>query len=368
MRKTILIVDDSKFNRDIIRKQLEELSGFHLEEKENGQEALEFIEAHEEDIAAVTLDVVMPVMDGVTLLKHLNEKALMKNFPVVVVTSEQPGDIVEACFDYGITDFIRKPIREDIMLKRIRKHMELYLQRNEFREMVERQTKTVRNQYALLQKQAQRYERLTDNVISMLGTVVEFRGLGNSLHIQNVRAYSRILANRLAQDYPEYGIDKEMVERIVSASGLHDIGKAFIPEAILLKPGKLTDDEYELVKSHTLRGCEVLEQLDFDWDPDFFQICYDICRSHHERYDGTGYPDHTKGDGIPIAAQIVAVADTYDVLTTERVYKRAFSPDMAFQVIISGDQGMFPPKIMESFRKARGEMELYLEECKKKEE
>jgi putative two-component system response regulator len=180
-------------------------------------------------------------------------------------------------------------------------------------------------------------------------------------HIQRVKGYTEILANEMMKDYPEYELNTKKIELIVSASALHDIGKISIPDNILMKPGKLTKDEYEYMKSHTLRGCEILNQIKGAWDQEYSKYSYEICRYHHERYDGRGYPDGLKGDDIPISAQLVSIADVYDALVNERVYKDAFSKDQAFQMITQGECGVFSPKLLEAFRKVRREFEELVE-------
>lgn len=191
----------------------------------------------------------------------------------------------------------------------------------------------------------------------MLGTIVEYRNLESGEHIKRVKNYTRILAECAMKEYPEYGLTQEKIEMMVSASSLHDIGKITIPDHILLKPGRLTKEEFELMKSHTLRGCEILDEIKLGWDPEMKQVIYGICRHHHERYDGKGYPDGLAGEDIPIAAQCVSIADVYDALVNERCYKDAFSPDEAYRMITNNECGVFSPKLMEVFYKVRKQFE-----------
>jgi putative two-component system response regulator len=181
-------------------------------------------------------------------------------------------------------------------------------------------------------------------------------------HIQRVKGYTEILANEMMKSYPEYGLTAKKIEVIVSASALHDIGKIAIPDNILMKPGKLTNEEYEFMKSHTLRGCEILNNIKGAWDQEYGKYSYEICRYHHERFDGRGYPDGLEGDQIPISAQLVSIADVYDALVNERVYKDAFPKDKAFQMITQGECGVFSPKLLEAFRKVRKEFESLVPE------
>lgn len=360
MRKKVLIVDDSKFNREMLRDALSD--EYETAEAGNGVEALEYIEAHRAELVAVLLDIVMPEMDGVELLKILNEKEYMDTFPVIIVTAEQPASVVEECFDYGISDFIRKPIKNTLIRKRVDKQVSLYVQKNELQEMVDKQTVTVKSQFSMLQKQAEKLRRANENIINILGTVVEFRSLETGDHVRCVKQFTRILAQHLAKEYPEYGLDEVKIDAITAASALYDIGKIFIPDAILLKPGKLTQMERDLMRSHVLRGSEALQKISGDWNADYAKYAYEICKYHHERFDGNGYPEGLVGDEIPIAAQLVSVADCYDNLISERAYKQAYSLDRSYQMIINGECGVFSPKILQCFRNARRELE---EEVKK---
>lgn len=355
MRNEILIVDDSRLNRKLLKDEF--ITDYQITEAGNGLEALEYIEGHHEDLCAVLLDIVMPEMDGVQLLRKLNQKKYMNTFPVIVVTSEHPIGVVEECFDYGISDFIRKPINPVVIRRRVTKMIDLYIQKNEFKARVEQQTKTVRNQYALLQKQAEKLKKSNDSILNALGSIVEYRNLEDHHHVQRVKDFSRILGERMAKLYPEYGLNQDKIDIIVATSALHDLGKIFIPDSILLKPGKLTNLEFDYVKSHTIRGAEALKNLADLWDEEYEVYAYDICMYHHERWDGSGYPEGLKEDDIPIAAQIVSVADVYDALITEKDYKKAYSFDLAYQMIIRGDCGMFSPKLMEAFRDARRDIE-----------
>lgn len=222
---------------------------------------------------------------------------------------------------------------------------------------MERQTETLRKQYRLLQLQAEKLKQSRSNVIDILGTVVEYRNLESGQHIERVKGYTRILAERLMKDFPEYGLTPERVEVIVSASALHDIGKIAIPDAILMKPGRLTESEFEYMKAHTTKGGEILNSIKNVWDEEYGKVSYEICRHHHERYDGRGYPDGMKGELIPLSAQIVSVADVYDALVNERAYKSAFSKETAFQMIMTGECGVFSPKILDCFWNVRKEFE-----------
>ena len=358
MRDKILIVDDSKFNRQVLINVLE--NEYPIIEAENGKEALDIIEMQRQEIVAVLLDIVMPVMDGVTLLKILNEKEYLDDFPVLVVTSEQSVNLVAECFDYGISDFIRKPVNTDFVKQRVDKLVELYSKKNEFEEKLEKTTKAVKMQYKLLQQQTAQLKKNNGKIIDVLGTVVEYRNMEERNHVKRLKKFTAILAKHMMNDYPEYGLTEEKINAIAAASVLHDIGKVMISDEILLKPAKLTPDEYEYVKSHSLRGYDIVNSISDLLDKDYVQYSREITRSHHEKYDGSGYPDGLKGDEIPISAQIVSIADCYVSLISESVYKSAIPCDEAFNMILNGECGVFSYKLLECFRKARKELEEYV--------
>jgi putative two-component system response regulator len=257
----------------------------------------------------------------------------------------------------GASDFIRKPFDHALVHRRVNNVAQLYSYRNRLEEKVLQQTGTLKRQYDLLQKQAEELRKKNENIIDILGTVVECRDMESGEHIQRVKEYTRILAEEMMKTYPEYGLNKHKIDVIVSASALHDVGKIAIPDNILLKPGKLTKEEFEYMKSHTTRGCEILNNINGAWDQEYGECSYEICRHHHERYNGKGYPDGISGDNIPISAQLVSVADVYDALVNERVYKDAIPPDKAFQMILRGECGVFSPKLLETFRRVRKKFE-----------
>lgn len=360
MRNYVLIVDDSMFNRQVLKNILQE--EYKILEASNGREAMEIIERQRKDIAAVLLDIVMPEVDGVMFLKMINEKEYMNEFPILVVTSEKSMDLVAECFDYGISDFIRKPVNTDFVKQRVDKLVELYLQKNEFKERLDKQTLTLRKQYMLLQQQAAQLKQSNEKIINVLGTVVEYRNMEDSVHVNRVKEFTEILATHMMQDYPEYGLTEEKISVISAASVLHDVGKVMIPDAILLKPGKLTEEEFEYVKSHSIRGYDIISSIADVWEDEYVKYSQEITRWHHEKYDGSGYPDGLKGDDIPISAQLVAIADCFEALISESVYKNAIPFDEAFNMILQGECGVFSYKLFEVFRKAKKE----LEECAEK--
>lgn len=353
--KKVLIVDDMEVNRDMLIDILE--ADYEVLEAENGKQALEMIEEHLNELSVILLDLVMPEMDGWEVLDILKKKGWMKKVPVLIISGEQSLQAEKKCFDFGVSDFIRKPFDDTLVSKRVGNIAELFVYKNSLEEKVEEQTQTLKKQYQVLKFQAAKLQKSNTNVIDILGNVVESRNLESGEHVKRVKRYTEILARELMKEYPEYGLTDKKIDIIVSASALHDIGKIAIPDNILLKPGKLTDDEYEYMKSHTTRGCEILNNIKDVWDREYEEASYEICRHHHERFDGRGYPDKLKGDEIPISAQLVSIADVYDALVNERVYKSAYSKDQAFSMIVNGECGIFSPKLLECFRNCKKQFE-----------
>lgn len=355
MKNGILIVDDAEINRELLREILQD--EYEILEAEDGKTALDIIGKKQGQIQAILLDLVMPEMDGFEVLQRLRENKVIEKVPVLVISGESSTQIEQRCFESGVSDFISRPFNAILVKKRVQNVVNQYVYKNHLEEKVQEQTAILRKAYDTLKIQAQKLEKRNEDIIEMLGTIVEYRNVESGEHIQRVKDYTRVLAEDFLVEYPEYGLTQENIDCIVAASALHDIGKIAIPDSILLKPGRLTKDEFEYMKSHTIRGCEILEAVKVDWSPTMKETSMEIIRHHHERYDGKGYPDGLKGDEIPISAQLVSLADVYDALINERCYKDAFSKEQAYHMIINGECGVFSPKLMEAFRNVREKFE-----------
>ena len=362
MRRRILLTDDVEMNRDMLSEILQE--DYIIEIAENGKQAMELIEKYNEGIAAILLDLWMPEMDGFAVLEEMKKREWLGWIPVLVISGERSLDIENKCFELGVSDFIHKPFEPSLVKNRVKNTVDLVSYKNHLEEKVEKQTEALKKRYRVLQAQAATLRENNERIIEILGAIVESRNLESGEHIKRVKGFTKILANHMMEQYPEYGLNEQKIEIIVNASSLHDVGKIAIPDAILLKPGKLTNEEFETMKSHTTRGCEILNHIGEIWEKEYRDYCYEICRHHHERHDGRGYPDGLKGDEIPVAAQIVSVADVYDALVCERCYKDAFPKDKAFNMIQNGECGTFSPKLMVCFEKAREEFEQLADEMR----
>lgn len=356
MDRKALIVDDNEMNREMLSFMLED--EYEIVEACDGIEALAKVDEHGESISAILLDIVMPNLDGFGVLEGLKERHLMSKIPVLVISATDT-ESERRCFEYGISDFIRKPFDERIVRKRVGVNADYYEYKLKLEQIVREKTAELMRQNQILSEQAIKLQESNTNIIEILGTVVEARNLESGQHIKRVKIYSEMIGYEMMKRFPEYDLTKEKVDRIVAASPLHDIGKILIPDAILLKPGKLDKDEWEIMKSHTTQGCELLDKVKDMWDEGYHKCSADICRWHHERYDGRGYPDGLKEDEIPVSAQIVSIADVYDALVNERPYKKAFSKEKAHDMIVNGECGTFSPKLIECFEALRPQMELF---------
>lgn len=346
-----LIVDDLEINREMLAEILED--EYCIELAENGQQAIDILRAEEGEISVVLLDLVMPGMDGYQVLEEMNRYRWLEKIPVLVISAESALAVERRCFDMGVLDFIHKPFDRTLIRKRVENMVDLVAYKNRLEEKVEKQTDTLRKQNELLRAQAKKLQESNTKMIDILGAVVESRNLESGEHIKRVKGFTRILGEQLMQEYPEYGLTPSKLDIIVYAAALHDVGKITIPDSVLLKPGRLTKEEFEVMKTHTTRGCEILDNVEGVWDEEYGRACYEICRYHHERYDGRGYPDGLTGEEIPVAAQIVGIADVYDALVSERVYKGAFTEEEAYGMIQGGECGTFSPKILAGFAHVR---------------
>lgn len=341
----LLVVDDIMINRAILHELF--CDQYDVLEAENGEVALRLIEEHGANIAVVLLDIVMPVMDGFEVLKAMNDSGLISNVPVIFITGENDDEKALRGYGLGVSDLVRKPFNPDVICRRVANVVDLYSYKNDLERKVNEQMKE-------LEAQAERIRESNLYLIDALSTTVEFRSSESGEHIKRIRSLVRILLEKLKD---EYHLSGEEIEIISNASALHDIGKIAIPDSVLLKPGPLTNEEFEIMKTHSMRGCEILDSVATPMqDEKYIQYSYDICRHHHERWDGRGYPDGLKGDEISIWAQATSLADVYDALTSKRVYKDAYSHEEAVTMIANGECGIFNPKMIEAFNDVAEEL------------
>lgn len=336
-RDTILIVDDIEVNRIILQGIFER--DYNLLEAENGEQAMMLLKQYHRNIAAVLLDLVMPQKDGYQVLAEMNDLDLLAECPVIIITSEDSPDNTVKAFDLGASDIVMKPFEPVIVKRRVENSIALCRNQQNLQERIDEQAARLMESNAVM--------------IDALSAIIEYRSVETGQHIQRIRMFTRVLLEEISGSYPDLGLDRRQIDIIASASSMHDIGKIAIPDFILNKPGRLTAEEFEVMKSHTTKGCEMLVNLDRMGDREYLRYAYNICRYHHERWDGRGYPDGLRGDNIPICAQVVGIADCYDALTSDRVYKKAIPPAQAINMILNGECGTFSPRLLECFKNVK---------------
>ena len=332
-KQKILIADDSEMNRELLAAILEE--EYDIIQVNNGVQAVDCLQRQAEEISLLLLDIVMPHMDGFEVLSYMNKEHWIDAIPVVIISSENSPIYIKRGYDLGATDFIGKPFDANMVLRRSANAILLGAKQR-------RMTSIVSNQI---------YEREKSSklMINILSHIVEFRNGESGLHVLHIQTITEMLLRQLVQkENNRYALSKEQIRMITTASALHDIGKISIPDEILNKPGRLTAEEFAVIKGHSMAGANMLSELPLDQKEEpLVKTAYEICRWHHERYDGGGYPDGLKGEEIPVSAQVVALADVYDALTSERCYKDAYSHEKAIEMILAGQCGAFNPLMLE---------------------
>ena len=331
VKQQILIVDDSEMNREILTEMLQD--DFRILEAENGEEALKMLKQYGTGISLMLLDIVMPVMNGFEVHAAMAREHWMDDIPVIMISSEGSEDYIRRAYEMGIADYIRRPFDAKVVYQRVFNTIKLYAKQRRLSTLIGDQI----------------YEKEKNNrmMITILSHIVEFRNGESGMHVLHINRLTEKILECLVQKTDRYHLSYSDRYLITTASALHDIGKIGIDDKILNKPGKLTKDEFEIIKTHTLIGARMLEDMEVYKNEPLVKMAYQICRWHHERYDGKGYPDGLKGDDIPISAQVVALADVYDALVSDRVYKKAYSHEKAMEMILAGECGTFNPLLLE---------------------
>ncbi|MBD5641955.1 MAG: response regulator [Desulfovibrio sp.] len=334
---SMLIVDDDEMNCDVLANIFE--NDHDILTAQDGSEGLAILGRNRDKVCAILLDVMMPVMDGMEMLGHLADEEIPKKIPVFLITGETDNNVIKRAYDLGVMDVIPKPVTPHIVLRRVHSVMELFAARNHFADVVAQQTEELR-------EQNKRLAEVSMGMIEALATATEFRSGESGEHVRRIHDITELFLKKspLRDLY-----DDEQIQQIALASILHDVGKIAIPDGILNKPGRFTDEEFAIMKQHTVNGEKMLMQIAKIRDQPFYQHAKDIARYHHERWDGRGYPDGLKGDEIPLAAQIVSIADVYDALVSPRCYKSAFGHEEAVKMITEGKCGVFNPRLLGYF-------------------
>ena len=330
-KETILIVDDSALNRMVLMEILGK-ENYTFLEAENGQQAVELLGWHPE-VDLLLLDITMPEIDGFGVLEAMNQYHWIEETPVIMISAEDGYTFVERAYDLGASDYITRPFDARVVCRRVSNTLMLYTKQKRLVQMVA--------------EQVYEKEKTSNTMISILSHIVEFRNNESGLHVVHIRTITELLLRRLRKKTDRYPLTEADISLISTASALHDIGKINVPEEILNKPGRLTKEEFEIIKTHSAVGEHMLRQIPFNQNEPLVKVAREICRWHHERWDGRGYPDGLKGDEIPISAQVVSLADVYDALTSERCYKAAFDHETALNMIVNGECGAFNPLLLE---------------------
>lgn len=327
----ILIVDDSDMNRAMLREILKD--NYSILEAGNGAECLSCVEHMGSSLSLILLDLNMPEMDGFEVLAELSRLGYMDDIPVIIISgTDSTADICRA-YDLGATDYIHRPFNTQVIYRRVSNTITLMAKQRRMAELVNRQIDRATKQQELM--------------VDFLSRIIGYRSGESNPHFANISTLSALLLQALQKRKNHYGLTEHDCQLIATAAVFHDVGKIGIPESILLKPGKLTAKEFEVMKTHTLIGDNLIKSLEIYHDEPLLQMAAQICRWHHERYDGGGYPDGLKGEEIPICAQVVSIADAYDALMSARPYKPAFSSEKAIQMILNGECGVFNPVLVD---------------------
>ena len=343
-QQQILIVDDSEMNRKILVEMLK--SDFRILEAADGEECISILEQYGTGISLIMLDIVMPSLDGFSVLAYMNRKHWIDDIPVIMISSEESGSYIQRAYEMGVSDYISRPFDAKVVYQRVYNTIKLYMKQRRLINLVSDQV----------------YEKEKNNriMVSILSQIVEFRNGESGLHVVNINSVSALILEQLVQKTDMYKLSWARQYMIATASALHDIGKIGIDEKILNKPGRLTPEEYEIMKTHSVIGYDMLNSIGLYQDEELVKVAKEICRWHHERYDGRGYPDGLKGEEIPVSAQVVSLADVYDALVSERVYKKAFTHDQAMSMILTGECGAFNPILLECLKDIQDELvEMY---------
>ena len=327
----ILVVDDSEMNREILSEILSE--EYDIIEADSGDTCIDMLRKYETGISLVLLDIVMPGMDGFGVLNYMNRHHYLEDIPVIMISSEDSTETVRRAYEMGVSDYINRPFDAGVVHRRVYNTIKLYAKQ--------------RRLIALITNQVYEKEKNNRMMVGILSQIVEFRNGESGSHVLNINIFTGMLLESLVQKTDKYNITWSERLLITTASALHDIGKIGIDDKILNKPGRLTDEEFKIMQNHTIIGASILENMGSYQDEELMKVAYQICRWHHERYDGKGYPDGLKGDEIPISAQVVSLADVYDALVSERVYKKAYSHEKAIEMITNGECGCFNPILLE---------------------
>lgn len=347
----ILIADDVEMNRDLLSDIFDEQ--FDILEACDGEEAIKILDEYGTDISLVLLDLMMPKKSGLDVMEHMRYKGIIDKIPVIMITGESTDESNFKAYEYGADDILFKPYVEKIIIRRAMNLIDQYKYKKDIEKELQKRTIEII-------KSHKEVEDMNEFLINALGSVIEFRSAESGRHIEHVKYFTKIILEYVKSCFPEYGLTNRQIDMMSKAAALHDVGKIAISDAILNAPRKLKKNEFEEMKKHTIFGCQILEKFKIK-DNEFYKYCYEICRWHHEKYDGKGYPDGLKGEEIPIYCQAAGLADCFDALCSRRVYKKPIECSEAYNMIVRGECGEFSEVILKCFELARLEMFMAFE-------
>lgn len=358
--KKMLVADNIEMNKSILNEIF--ASQYEILQTNSGEVAFRFLTRYKDELSIVLINESIAQNFTPEHIETLSGMKIFENIPVILILSDESSKRRSAGNIFPYSDVVASPVNPYIIQKRVANLAELYSHKNQLEELIVKQTEKIVAQNKALKLQQKKINTINNDMLDTLSTVIEYRDVESGRHIHRIKKFTEVMLRALAKKYPEYNMTEDKISMIASASSLHDIGKIAIPDSILLSPRRLTREEFEIMKTHTVKGCELLEQLDSVEKNEYFTYCYDICRSHHEKFDGSGYPDKLHGNQIPIWAQVVSVADCYDALTSDRPYKSAFSHEQAVEMIRGGACGGFSTVIMDCFGSVINEFKKLAEE------
>ena len=349
-KKVVLIAGNDGGNRKLLGEPLED--DYDILEVEDGKQVLAEIQKKRSELAAVLLDWDIPLVSAYQILQVMQSKGMMEQIQAFITTVEPDPEIDSKVYGLGAVAVICRPYSAAMIRKQILSRLESAAQLRRLQEELAQKEKQ-------LEESQKKLDGFYDKLLDAIGSVMEYRVSESDQHIKRIKGFARILAVAYRNEFPDCGLDEDEINRIVRGSVIHDLGKIAVPDAVLLNPSKLTEDEKQILWSHTTKGEEIMQQLREVQDEEQFRVSSEICRWHHERYDGSGYPDGLEGDEIPLSAQIVSIADVYDDLITERIFKKPVDKETAFRKIMNGECGPFAPKLLQCFEASKKLLELF---------
>ena len=349
-RNTILIIDDVEINHAILGQMFEK--EYQIADGMNGLEGIQYIDQHQNDIAMVLLDVQMPVLNGYQVMEYMREQGYMEQIPVILITSDGDGDAMERGYALGATDVVKKPFEAKIVIQRVYNVIELYRHKNHLEEMVQMQT-------VELNRQNEKLRRQNEGMLEIIREIITYRNMESDQHIRYVEGYTEILARKYAVLYPRSKMTEKKIAYIVQAAGMHDLGKIIMPDLLIKRQGRLLPEEIEYLKEHTIKGSDIIKVMSEFQTGALYRISYNVCKYHHEKYDGSGFPKGLSGDKIPIEAQIVGLADMYDALIHVTTNKDSYTKDQAVRMLLDGECGELSPRMKECLAASKKELEEF---------